>query len=214
MANQLPHYSTDNFLRMQHVIKAGINRAHQFGMPAMSVGHGSVACHDSITLPNKILCPGRFEPLTSKAKPQASLEHGCPLDVGISQGSHHPLIDLQPLLGVNPIAHTQRTAMLKQRRGKRKVQGKEADSDFNTDLDDQQAGPRKDSQLVAEAASDAPAAGKNAKAQWTAASKDVHFLSVAAMKQVLSLRAFFGGANTADKAERLTQLGWMTVLLV
>ena len=34
------------------------------------------------------------------------------------------------------------------------------------------------------------------------------------MKQVLSLRAFFGGANTADEAERLTQLGWMAVLLV
>ena len=124
------------------------------------------------------------------------------------------MIDLQPLLGVNPSAHTQETATLKQHGGKRKAQGKEADSDFDTDLDDQQAEPRNDSQLVAEAASDTPAAGKSGKAEWTDASKDAPFLSVAAMKQVLSLQAFVGGANTADEAERLTQLGWMAVLLV
>ena len=212
-ANQLTHYSSDRFLRMQHVIMAGINRAHQFGMPAVAVGPGSAACHGNITLPNNTLPPGYFVPPSSKAKAEASLEHGCPLDVGISQGNQHPLIDLQPLLRVKPSAHTHRNAMLPQHRGKRKKRGNGAEPDLDTDLDDQQAEPRKDIQSEAEAAPDAPAVGKKAEANWTAASSDALFRSASAMKQVLSLQALFGGANTADEAERLTQLGWMAVLL-
>ena len=209
LANRLTGYVADRFLRMQHVIMAGINRAHQFGIPVVEIAPMNSCA--SFNLPKGTLSEGVFVPLSSKAKATVALEHGSPYDVGVPQGNQKPLIDLQPLMGVNPKPNAQKNAKLKERRDQKRKRQAGSDSDNNVDA--QQAEPVKDKELEAEAATCAPAAVKATKAEWKAAGNEANFRSIAAMKQVLALHAFMG-ASSADEAERRTQQCWMGVLLV